>query len=145
MIRDIILEDKAAFMDMAKDFYTSEALAHAVDSELYEAAFYTAIKKTPFLRALAIEDKGSPVGFALLSFSFATEVGGIAVLIEDIYIKETCRGKGLGSKFMQFVEREYPSAKRFRLEVAKNNEKAMDLYRNIGYETLEYVQLVKDV
>jgi ribosomal protein S18 acetylase RimI-like enzyme len=46
---------------------------------------------------------------------------------------------------MQFIEREYPSAKRFRLEVSKDNTRAVGLYRSLGYEVLEYVQMVKDV
>jgi ribosomal protein S18 acetylase RimI-like enzyme len=46
---------------------------------------------------------------------------------------------------MQFMEQEYPSAKRFRLEVSKENTRAIELYRKLGYEVLEYVQMVKDV
>jgi ribosomal protein S18 acetylase RimI-like enzyme len=80
-----------------------------------------------------------------LSFSFATEVGGLVVLLEDLYISEERRGKGLGHKFMQFIEQEYPLAKRFRLEVTKENTQAIDLYGKLGFEVLEYVQMVKNI
>ena len=145
MIRDIILEDKAAFMAMAKEFYSSKAVAHDIDVRIIEATFNTAINEPHLLRAFIIEDDGSPVGFALTSFYYATEVGGIVVLLEDIYVDETCRGKGFGSKFIEFMEKEYPAAKRFHLEVAEENTRAIGLYKKLGYEVLEYVQMVKNV
>ena len=145
MIRDITPKDKMAFLEMAEKFYSSAAVANRIDRCLLEITFDTAISKSPFVRALIIEDNEMPVGFALLSFYHATEVGGLVVLLEDLYISQTCRGKGLGSRFMEFLEQEYPEAKRFRLEVTKENKKAIDLYSKIGYKTLDYVQMVKDI
>ena len=95
MVRDITPGDKAVFLAMAKQLYSSKAVTHKVDSHIFEATFDAATNKSPFIRALIIEDDGIPVGYALLSFYFATEVGGLAVLLEDLYISDTCRGKGL--------------------------------------------------
>jgi len=145
MIRDVTQEDRAKFLEMAEKFYSSKAVAHNIDRHLLETTFDTAVNKSSFLHALIIEDNDIPVGFALLSFSYATEVGGLVVLLEDLYISEACRGKGLGSKFMQFMEKEYPAAKRFRLEVTKENRGAIDLYCRFGYKQLDYVQMVKDI
>ena len=144
MIRDVTVNDKSVFLEMAEIFYSSPAVTHKIGGELLERTFDAAIGKSPFVRVLIIEDDGAVVGFAILSFSHATEVGGLVVLLEDLYISDSCRGKGLGSKFMQFVEREYPSAKRFRLEVTKGNHRAIELYSRLGYKTLDYVQMVKD-
>ena len=144
MIRDITQEDKGLFMAMAKDFYSSKAVAHDIDVKIIEATFNTAINEPHLVRAFIIEDDDVPVGFALTSFYYATEVGGIVVLLEDLYLDETCRGKGFGSKFIEFMEKAYPAAKRFRLEVAEENTRAIDLYKKLGYEVLEYVQMVKN-
>jgi len=145
MIRDIMQEDKEIFMAMAKDFYSSKAVAHNIDVKIIETTFSTAINHPHLLRAFIIEDDDIPVGFALTSFYYATEVGGIVVLLEDLYLDETCRGKGYGSKFIEFMEKEYPEAKRFRLEVAEENTRAIGLYKKLGYEVLEYVQMVKNI
>jgi len=145
MIRDITQEDKTMFMAMAKDFYSSKAVAHDIDVKIIETTFNTAINEPQLIRAFIIEDDGAPVGFALTSFYYATEVGGIVVLLEDLYLDETCRGKGFGSKFMDYMEKEFPSAKRFHLEVAKENTRAIGLYKKLGYEILEYVQMVKNM
>ena len=144
MIRDMMQEDKTIFMAMAKDFYSSKAVAHNIDVKIIETTFDTAINEPHRMRAYIIEDDDKPVGFALTSFYYATEIGGTVVLLEDLYLDETCRGKGFGSKFIEFMEKEYPAAKRFHLEVAKENIRAIDLYKRLGYEVLEYVQMVKN-
>ena len=145
MIRNIIQEDKVIFMSMAKDFYSSKAVAHDIDDKIIETTFFTAINEPHLIRAFIIEDNDVPVGFALTSFYYATEVGGTVVLLEDLYLEETCRGKGFGSKFIEFIEKEYPAAKRFHLEVAAENTRAINLYKTLGYEVLEYVQMVKNM
>jgi ribosomal protein S18 acetylase RimI-like enzyme len=130
---------------MTEKFYSSDAVDHNIERHILEAVFDAALSKSPYIRALIIENESEAVGFALLSFTYATEVGGFTVLLEDLYISEVCRGMGLGSKFMQFIEQEYPSAKRFRLEVKKENTRAVELYTKLGYKTLSYVQMVKDI
>ena len=144
MIRDMVPEDKTTFMAMARTFYSSDAVAHDIDNQVIETTFKTAINEPHRIRAFILEDNGIPVGFALTSFYYATEVGGTVVLLEDLYLSKTCRGKGFGSKFIEFIEKEYPAAKRFRLEVAKENTRAIDLYKKLGYKVIEYVQMVKN-
>ncbi len=144
MIRDIVSADREIFLSMAKSFYSSSAVVHNVDSGNFEATFTAAMDKSPFIRIFIIEDEGNPIGYALLSFTHSNEAGGLVVWIEEIYISEACRGKGYGSRFLGFVEQEYPSAKRIRLEVRGDNEEAVELYYRLGYEALDYVQMVKD-
>ena len=144
MIRDLLVDDKEIFLSMVNSFFSSTAVAHKVDPQNFEITFNAAFDKSPFMRVLIIEDNSNPVGYALLSFTYSNEAGGLVVLIEELYISEVCRGKGLGSKVIEFIEQEYPSAKRFRLEVIKENKKAIDLYYRLGYKLLDYVQMVKD-
>ena len=145
MIRNMNNDDKAVFFEMMKDFYSSKAVTHNIDASVMEATFNAAINEPHLLRGFIIEDSGTPAGFALISFCYATEVGGLAVLLEDIYLSKACRGKGLGSKFIGYIEKEYPKAKRFYLEVTKENTRAIDLYKKHGYEIHEYVQMAKNI
>ena len=59
-------------------------------------------------------------------------------------IREEFRGGGLGKEFFAWAEGEYPQARRFRLEATPSNQRAMDLYRRLGFEPLHYVQMVRD-
>lgn len=144
-MRDLLPDDRTVFLSMVKSFYLSAAVAHNVHPRNFEKTFEAALSKSPFIRAFIIEDEGVPAGYAILSFTYSNEAGGMVVLIEELYINETCRGKGLGRKFFEFLEQEYPLAKRFRLEVRKTNKKAIALYDGLGYNVLDYVQMVKDI
>lgn len=144
MIRDLLSNDKDIFLSMVNEFYSSNAVVHSVDPQNFEITFRAAIEKSPFLRALIIEDEEKAVGYALLSFTYSNEAGGLVVLIEELYLNEACRGKGIGRQFFQYLEQEYPSAKRFRLEATKENEDAIRLYERLDYKVLDYIQLIKD-
>ncbi|MEL7625209.1 MAG: GNAT family N-acetyltransferase [Clostridiales bacterium] len=144
MIRDLLPKDKELFIAMAKEFYASAAVAHNVDVRNFAITFNAAMANSPFIRALIIEAEQKPAGYALLSFTYSNEAGGMVVLIEELYINKALRGKGLASEFFNFLEQEYPLAKRFRLEVRQDNKKAISLYQKLGYQSLDYVQMIKD-
>ena len=68
-------------------------------------------------------------------------------LAEEFYgwtscIKPQFRGKGLGKKLFEFIENsdEYEF---IRLEVEKENGRAMKLYLSLGYKDAEYLSLYK--
>jgi len=145
MIRDFTEADREIFLLMAESFYSSDAVAHNVGARNFEITFDTVMNKSPFASAFMIEESGEPIGYALLSFTYSNEVGGMVVLIEELYINELHRGKGYASKFFEFLQHEYPSAKRFRLEVRRDNQKAIALYQRLEYSTLDYIQMVKDL
>ncbi len=144
MIRDILQSDKASFLEMERDFFSSPAVAHNIDPKNFETTFEAAMNKSPFLRILILESDGMTAGYAILSFTYSNEAGGLVVLTEEIYIKDEFRGKGLGGEFFDFIEAEYPTAKRYRLEVVEGNERAIALYEKRGYKPLNYLQMIKD-
>lgn len=144
MIRDAVLSDKQILLSMVGEFYSSHAVMKPVDPQNFEATFTAAMDKSPFIRILMIENNEKPIGYALLSFTYSNEAGGEVVLIEEVQIDKEHRSEGHGSKLFSFLEQEYPTAKRFRLEVCANNTKAIDLYTRLGYEVFDYVQMVKD-
>jgi ribosomal protein S18 acetylase RimI-like enzyme len=85
-------------------------------------------------------------GYALISLTWSNEAGGISVLLEEAFIAPEYQGQGLGTAFLDFIEREYKdSAKRLRLEVTHSNIRAIRLYEKKGYERFDYLQMVKDI
>ena len=89
------------------------------------------------------EEDGAPCGFALLSKTFSQEAGGVSVTIEEIYIDEVFRGKGLATAFFDYLKA-LPGIARLRIEVEDDNEGAKRLYRRMGFELLPYLQMVID-
>lgn len=76
--------------------------------------------------------------------TYSGEAGGLVVWLEELYIRESYRGAGLGGEFLQYMERQFPQAARFRLEAEADNAGAMRLYTRNGYEILPYIQMIKE-
>ena len=61
---------------------------------------------------------------------------------EDIYVKDAYRGLGIGSHFLNFLASKYPDAI-LRLEVEAENERAVNVYQQCGFEVIPYMEMKK--
>ena len=84
-------------------------------------------------------------GYGLIAKTFSQEAGGMVYWLEELYILEEYRSKGLGSEYFRYMEEhKEEGVTRFRLEVEKENERAWKLYKRQGYDWLEYDQMIKE-
>lgn len=74
--------------------------------------------------------------------SFSTEFGKPCIWIEDLYIYEEYRGKGIGTDFFAYIEKKYPNSV-IRLEVEEENQNAINVYKKCGYDFLPYQEMKK--
>ena len=76
---------------------------------------------------------GQEVGVAWMSIQ--DQAGFRSVFIYDIFICESCRGKGLGTETLKDIEgwAERSGAKSIWLHAFWNNQDAIALYRRLGY------------
>lgn len=139
------MSEKQSVMEMVQEFYKSDAVDHPVELSTLEETFWNAASCNPMIRGVILEEKGEIVGYAYLTFYFASEVGGINLMLEEIFIKEQFRGRGYGRKFFEWLFEEYPNVKRYRLEVTRTNKNAAALYQKMGFEFLEYGQMIRDI
>ncbi len=143
-IRDFEFSDREIYRKLAGEFYDTPAVLHPIDEKTFDITFDECISDSPFSRGLIIECDGEIAGYALLSFTYSSEVAGMVVLIEELYIRSYCQGKGLGSELFAWLEYAYRDAKRFRLEISPDNERAKQLYKRVGFSVLPYVQMTRD-
>ncbi|MBR5295143.1 MAG: GNAT family N-acetyltransferase [Clostridia bacterium] len=145
MIRKIKEKDRAVYLKMAKEFYQSDVVLSPVPDENLEKTFDLLIKGSPFADGFVFESEGEVVGYALLARTWSQEAGGEVIWIEEIYLAPEHRGEGFGKAFFRYLETDFaPSARRFRLEVEKENKKAVSLYHSLGFEFFPYDQMKKD-
>lgn len=143
--RDITPGDWDLVIPMVRDFYQSDAVDHPVDAAVLERSFQDAADPAePLLRGVLVQRDGVPAGYLYVTQCYSAEVGGRCIFIEEIFLKPELRGQGLGTEIMAWLEREYPAARRFRLEVTHVNQGAVRLYQRAGYEFLRYDQMVLD-
>ena len=144
MIRTVKEQDRKDYLSMAKAFYESDAVLEKVPAENFEITFDLLLTQNPYAKGYVFEEKGKILGYALLAITHSQEAGGQVVWVEEIYLKPEARGKGYGHAFFQFLEEAFPRAKRFRLEVEMENEKAVALYKKLGFAFFPYDQMKKD-
>ena len=135
--------DKSAFLEMSREFYSSDAVLHAVDPSFHEKAFAELLRSGTYLTCFLFECGDRVAGYALLSKMFSREAGGMVVWIEEIYVRSAFRGRGVGGAFFAWLRANVPAI-RYRLEVEPSNERAQSLYRRLGFSELPYVQMVLD-
>ena len=143
--RDMTLQDRDIVLPMVDEFYHSDAVDHPAEPAVLERSFLAAADPAePLLRGVLIYDGQDPAGYLYVTQCYSAEVGGRCIFIEELFLKEAFRGKGLGRAILTWLEEQYPSASRFRLEVTQVNQGAAQLYERMGYQYLRYDQMVLD-
>lgn len=143
--RNMTIQDRDLVLPMVETFYQSDAVDHPVEREILERSFQAAVDPSePLLRGILVYQGQEPAGYIYVTQCYSAEVGGRCVFIEEIFLLEPYRGMGLGHQIMAWIESQYPSARRFRLEVTEVNQRAVALYEKSGYQYLHYDQMVLD-
>ena len=133
-------EDKACVIEMMRVFYASPAVLSNGSEEIFINDVENCINESPYLEGYIFEDSKKVQGYAMVAKSFSTEFGRTCMWIEDLYIKNEYRGLGRGSKFFDYIKNRYPDAI-LRLEVEKENERAVKVYEKNGFHVLPYMEM----
>lgn len=141
-IRQMISEDREAVLAMMRVFYASPAVLSNGSEEIFQADVDACVSNSPYLEGYVFEENGTLLGYSILAKSFSTEFGRPCIWIEDLYLTEESRGKGIGSTFLQFVMQKY-SHSVLRLEAEAENSRAIATYHKNGFEVLPYTELIK--
>lgn len=140
IIRLMTREDASQVIDMMRVFYTSPAVFTNGSEEIFQTDVENCVNDNPYLEGYVFEAEKEILGYGMVAKSFSTEFGKPCMWIEDLYLKEECRGLGIGSTFLNFITEKYPEAI-FRLEVEAENERAVKSYRKCGFVELPYMEM----
>ena len=84
-------------------------------------------------------DKNKTLGFALYFRSFSTFLGRPGIYLEDLYVRESSRGKGVGEALLRRLAQKTREIGGGRLEwsVLNWNEAAIKFYQKMGASPLD--------
>jgi len=138
LIRKTTPDDCALILEFIKELAVYEKLLHTVENteeQLKENLF----GNQPVAEVIFAVYQGKEVGFAVFFKNYSTFTGRPGLYLEDLYIKEEFRGKGIGKEMLVYlaktaVERNYA---RFEWVVLDWNEPAINFYKSIGADILD--------
>lgn len=110
------------------------------DADHRRAALEPILEGSPHGAVWLIGPKMAPVGYVAVSFGWSIELGGMDGFIDELWIREAVRGRGMGREALTAILKALKSAgvKALHLEVARSNEKAERLYSQLGFARRDY-------
>lgn len=138
VIRDARPGDESLILELITELADYERLAHhvvATPQDLTDNLFGA----DSHVRCQIAEWEQQPAGFALWFYNFSTFMGKKGLYLEDLFVRERFRGKGIGKALLQrlAVIAEASGCGRMEWVVLDWNQSAIDFYKSLGAATVE--------
>lgn len=126
-------DDINLLVEMMQDFYAIDG--YPIDVEQSKILFSTFISNENLGKVWLIQSENQTIGYLILTFIFSFEYGGTIGFVDELYLSEQARGKGIGKESIAFAQAEAAklSLKLLYLEVEPHNATAQKLYLAAGF------------
>jgi ribosomal protein S18 acetylase RimI-like enzyme len=90
------------------------------------------------VKTFLVEDNGISVGYFVLAFGYSFEFGGRIIMLDEMYVDPSARGKGYAKAMIDFTEQfaRDNDCKSVYMVTTQSNEYARNLYRKYGYSDM---------
>lgn len=126
--------EEDAVLALMREFY---ALEHLTYSERVARLALHELWRSPALgRVYLIHAEEELAGYVVLTFGFSLEFHGRDALVDELYLRESYRGRGWGTECLRWIEEicRADGVHAVHLEVDHINVRAKRLYHRAGYE-----------
>jgi GNAT superfamily N-acetyltransferase len=143
-IRPAIRDDVPLILDLIRELALYEREPDAVNATV-EALLRDGFGDKPAFHVLIAEDTEGPAGFALYFFTYSTWEGRSCLYLEDLFVREAFRGRGIGLALMRTLAAEAVTrgCPRFQWQVLDWNQPAIDFYQRFGADVQREWQTVR--
>ena len=134
VIRPATRNDAALLLAMIRELAAFERLPEMVsnqEADLVRDGF----GESPRFRALIAEWSGQAAGYAVF-FDYYSTWAGRGIFLEDLFVREAFRGRGIGTALLAAVARVAVEERCYGVHwsVLDWNEKAIEMYKAMGAE-----------
>ena len=132
--KPLVVSEIETIVNMMEQFYAIDN--YPIDIEISKSLFQEFISNEKLGKAWLIVSDNEVVGYVILAFIFSFEYQGTIAFLDELYLSEKARGKGIGSQTVAFVleESKKLSLKLIYLEIENHNQNAQKLYIASGFE-----------
>lgn len=146
MIRKFVPEDRKDYIRFSTEFYNSSAVDKPVPREHFEQGFDEMMRSDVYVQGYMLVCDGNNVGYCVTMKTYSVEAGGITIWIDELFVLEEYRSKGLGRELFKYIEENGDKKlRRTRLEVELENGRAISLYKKMGFEPAPYDGMWKTI
>ncbi|MGV1010969.1 MAG: GNAT family N-acetyltransferase [Flavobacterium sp.] len=119
---------------MMQDFYAIDN--YPIDIEVSKKLFQEFIADEKLGQVWLIYSNKNILGYLILTYIFSFEYQGRIAFLDELYIKESSRGKGIGKQAINFIKEQaaLTNVKLIYLELENHNENAQKLYLANDFE-----------
>lgn len=134
-LRLATLDDLDRLLPLVAGFHAEAGIEQ--DDDTRRGALTPLLEGSPHGAIWMIGPRVAPVGYVAVSFGWSIEFGGIDAFLDEIYVRERVRGRGMGSEALAALSRALSgqSVKAIHLEVDTDNERARALYERMGFQS----------
>ncbi|MXQ07554.1 GNAT family N-acetyltransferase [Alphaproteobacteria bacterium GH1-50] len=114
------------------------------DEEHRRTALMPLLEGSPHGAVWLIGPRMSPVGYVAISFGWSIELGGMESFIDEIWLRDAVRGRGMGGEALGELLKTLDEVgiKALHLEVSEGNP-AERLYRRLGFRRRDFALMTR--
>jgi GNAT superfamily N-acetyltransferase len=138
-------KDHGTLLRLVKTYYRTSKIPFS--SKSLTKGLDTLLRNVSQGQAWLMENHKKPVGYALLTYNFDLEYGGVEGMLIDVFVEKGSRNHGIGSLALYEIEdfcRER-GIRTIELQVSHHNKGAENFYRRAGFHILERKVLLLEV
>lgn len=104
------------------------------------AAIEPLLEGSPHGAVWLIGPQMAPVGYIAVSFGWSIELGGLDGVLDEFWIREKVRRRGMGTEALAALQKtlRHAGVMALSLEVAHGNATAARLYERAGFQRRDY-------
>ena len=137
-IKPATIEDVPLILSFIKELADYEKLSHEVVAT-EERLCTTLFGDSPHAEVIIGYLNKQAVSFALYFHNFSTFLGQAGIYLEDIFVKPSARGKGIGQQILAYLAAlaKKRNCGRFEWWVLDWNETAIGFYKRLGAKPMD--------
>lgn len=135
--KPVELSDIDTLLIFIQEYYDYDR--HPFEAAQTRAALDNLIRHPDWGQVWFICRNTEPVGYTVLTLGYSLEYLGRDAFVDEIYIRESDRGQGIGRATFEFLEEVCRSlgVNALHLEVEQHNANAQQVYRKLGFTNHE--------
>ena len=124
----------AALLPLVSRFYEEEN--YPFDEDHTRRALLELLEEPSRGRVWIAADHDRIVGYFVLTLGWSLEYLGLDAFVDELYVLPEYRGRGVGTRAFAVMDKACRElgVRALHLEVERDNERAQQLYRNMGFE-----------